>query len=165
MRLGVREVAHLFDVTERTVYRWVREDALPAHEVEGQSRFHRAEVLEWATARDITPSPEIFDAEATSPETSIAAALRRRACEAGDESSCVELASGLMDGRDVPRDPEAAVALLRGACDRGQASPCAVLGYIYSNGQGVAADPVAGRRYTQMACERGLQAACGAGGR
>ncbi len=77
MRLGVREVAHLFEVTERTVYRWVREEALPAHEVEGQSRFHRAEVLEWATARDITPSPEIFDAEATSPETSIAAALRR----------------------------------------------------------------------------------------
>ena len=100
-----------------------------------------------------------------SPDPAIAAALRRRACEAGDESSCVELASGLMDGRDVPRDPEAAVALLRGACDRGQASPCAVLGYIYSNGQGVAADPVAGRRYTQMACERGLQAACGAGGR
>ncbi|MFO0745165.1 MAG: PTS sugar transporter subunit IIA [Myxococcota bacterium] len=77
MRLGVREVARLFDVPERTVYRWIREDELPAHEVEGQSRFHRADLLEWATARDITPSPELFEADAISPETSIAAALER----------------------------------------------------------------------------------------
>lgn len=77
MRLGVREVARLFDVPERTVYRWIREDELPAHEVEGESRFHRAEVLEWATARDITPSPELFEAEAISAETSVVAALER----------------------------------------------------------------------------------------
>jgi len=77
MRLGVREVARLFEVSERTVYRWVREDELPAHEVEGQSRFHRAEVLEWATGRDLTPSPELFDGEAATPETAIGPALAR----------------------------------------------------------------------------------------
>jgi len=77
MRLNVREVARLFGVTEQTVYRWTREDELPAHEIEGQSRFHRADVLEWATARDITPPPEFFADEATSQDTSIAAALER----------------------------------------------------------------------------------------
>lgn len=77
MQLGVREVARLFDVVEKTVYRWVQEDALPAYVVEGQHRFHRAEVLEWATARDLTPSPELFAEDAGAPAASIAQALAR----------------------------------------------------------------------------------------
>lgn len=60
MQLGVQEVAALFGVADKTVYRWVEDDGLPAHEVEGQHRFHRAEVLEWATTRDLSPSPELF---------------------------------------------------------------------------------------------------------
>lgn len=77
MQLGVRDVARLFEVAEKTVYRWVQEDELPAYEVDGQHRFHRAEVLEWATARDLTPSFEIFEEDASAPETSIAGALLR----------------------------------------------------------------------------------------
>ncbi len=77
MQLGVREVARLFDVVEKTVYRWVQEDALPAYVVEGQHRFHRTEVLEWATARDLTPSPELFAEDAAAPAASIALALER----------------------------------------------------------------------------------------
>jgi PTS system nitrogen regulatory IIA component len=61
MRLGIPELARLFEVSERTVYRWIAEDHLPTHEVEGDHRFHRAEVLEWATARDLTPAPEFFE--------------------------------------------------------------------------------------------------------
>lgn len=74
MQLGVQEVAALFGVVDKTVYRWVEDDGLPAHEVEGQHRFHRAEVLEWATTRDLSPSPEIFGEPGAS---SLADALRR----------------------------------------------------------------------------------------
>ncbi len=77
MRLDVREVARLFDVAEKTVYRWVEEDGLPAHEVENQHRFHRAEVLEWATSRDLSPSPELFEAADDAPIESISQALAR----------------------------------------------------------------------------------------
>jgi len=77
MRLDVREVARLFDVAEKTVYRWVEEDGLPAHEIENLYRFHRAEVLEWATSRDLSPSPEIFEAADDAPLDSISQALQR----------------------------------------------------------------------------------------
>lgn len=76
MQLGIRDVAALFEVADKTVYRWVEEDGLPAHEVEGQHRFHRAEVLEWATTRDLSPSPELFSEDGDSGCT-IASALTR----------------------------------------------------------------------------------------
>jgi PTS system nitrogen regulatory IIA component len=98
MRLSVREVARLFEVSERTVYRWIAEDELPAYEVEGQSRFQRAEVLEWATARDLTPAPELFENEATAPGTSVAAALERGGIHAGVEASTREAALSAIIG-------------------------------------------------------------------
>jgi PTS system nitrogen regulatory IIA component len=77
MQLEVREVAALFGVSDKTVYRWVEEDGLPAHEVEGHHRFHRAEVLEWATTRDLSPSPELFAEVGDAPASTIVSALTR----------------------------------------------------------------------------------------
>lgn len=50
MKLTVRDVAGLLDVSEKTVYRWLAEGRLPAYRLSGQYRFSRAEILEWATA-------------------------------------------------------------------------------------------------------------------
>ena len=49
MQLGVRDVAGLFNVSEKTVYRWVKQRKLPVYRVNEQYRFSRAELLEWAT--------------------------------------------------------------------------------------------------------------------
>lgn len=77
LQLDVREVARLFDVAEKTVYRWIQEDDLPASTVEGHHRFHRGEVLEWASARNLAPSPDIFAADGVAPALSVARALER----------------------------------------------------------------------------------------
>ncbi len=53
MQLKLYEVATLFGVSENTVYRWVREDNLPAQLVNSQYSFHRAELIEWATLQHI----------------------------------------------------------------------------------------------------------------
>ena len=53
MELSVRDVAALLNVTERVVYRWINEDELPAFEVNGQQRFSRADLLEWAASRKV----------------------------------------------------------------------------------------------------------------
>lgn len=61
MQLTVRDVSDLFKVSEKTVYRWVNQGILPAYRVNDQYRFNRAELLEWATARKLNVSAELFD--------------------------------------------------------------------------------------------------------
>ena len=61
MQLGVRDVARLLGVSEKTVYRWVRQGVLPAYRVNEQHRFNRAELLEWATSRRMNVSAALFD--------------------------------------------------------------------------------------------------------
>lgn len=60
MQLDVRGVAAMLNVRESTVYRWIRDRRMPANGVEGQYRFGREELLEWATAHKVHVSPEIF---------------------------------------------------------------------------------------------------------
>lgn len=56
MKLTVRDVSELLDVSEKTVYRWVNDRKLPGYRMSGQYRFSRAEVLEWATANKLNVS-------------------------------------------------------------------------------------------------------------
>lgn len=53
MTLTARQVAAMFEVSERTVERWIRDDGMPHQLVHGRELFHRAEVLEWANERGI----------------------------------------------------------------------------------------------------------------
>src|SRR5205085_2283562 len=53
--------ADALDVTVNTVLKWIKQRGLPAQHVGGQYRFHRAELLEWATANRIKVSAELFD--------------------------------------------------------------------------------------------------------
>ena len=61
MNLTVRDVGALLRVSEKTVYRWVKQGILPAYRVNDQYRFNRAEVLEWATSRKMNVSAALFD--------------------------------------------------------------------------------------------------------
>ena len=60
MKLTVRDAAHLLSVSEKTIYRWIKQGVIPAYQISDQYRFNRAELLEWATSRKISVSPEIF---------------------------------------------------------------------------------------------------------
>ncbi len=61
MQLTLLDVAKLFDVSENAVIRWVNDANLPAEEIDGDYRFHRGELLEWATLNKQHISPEIYD--------------------------------------------------------------------------------------------------------
>lgn len=78
MQLSVKDAANLLNVSEKTIYRWVKLEAIPAYRINEQFRFNRAELLEWATARRIHISPDIFlEGEAgTVPLPSLSAALK-----------------------------------------------------------------------------------------
>ena len=78
MRLSVKDVAGLLNVSEKTVYRWIKQEVIPFYRVNEQFRFNRAELLEWATAQRIQVSPEIFLEDETSkaPLPSLSEALK-----------------------------------------------------------------------------------------
>ncbi|MCC7292067.1 MAG: PTS sugar transporter subunit IIA [Phycisphaerales bacterium] len=60
MRLTVRDASKLLQVSEKTVYRWINQRMVPAYLINGQYRFNRAELLEWATSRRIEVSVDIL---------------------------------------------------------------------------------------------------------
>lgn len=78
MQLSVKDTARLLSVSEKTVYRWIKQQTIPAYRVGDQYRFNRAELLEWATSRRIPLSPEIFQEERhpTAALPSVSQALR-----------------------------------------------------------------------------------------
>jgi PTS system nitrogen regulatory IIA component len=79
MKLTVHDAAKLLSTTERTVYHWAREGSIPCQRVNDHYRFHRAELLEWATARGMATSVDRGPPSRPTAETrqpSLAAALQ-----------------------------------------------------------------------------------------
>lgn len=60
MNLTVREAATMLNVPEDTIYRWIRDKDIPVQRVGDNYRFHRSELLEWATARGVRVSSSEF---------------------------------------------------------------------------------------------------------
>jgi PTS system nitrogen regulatory IIA component len=77
MNLSVRDTARLLKVSEKTIYRWIKQQTIPAYRVQDQYRFNRAEILEWATSRRLNVATEIlFEPEAAGqPVPSLLAAI------------------------------------------------------------------------------------------
>ncbi len=77
MKLSVKDVARLFNISEKTVYRWIQTDSLPYYRVGGQYRFNYSELLEWSSTRGETIHSELFEGAVESGEcdVSIAEAL------------------------------------------------------------------------------------------
>ncbi len=78
MDLTARDAAKLLKVPEDTIYKWIRNGTIPSYRVQDKYRLNRVELLEWATARNLTISPEIFRENGVKPpELLLANALRR----------------------------------------------------------------------------------------
>lgn len=60
MQLSVKEVAGLLNISEKTVYRWISDRSLPGYRLNGQYRFNRSEIVEWASANKVNVSPTLF---------------------------------------------------------------------------------------------------------
>lgn len=61
MQLSVKELAVMLNVTERTVYRWIKEQTVPFYKVHDQYRFNRVDILDWVTANKINVSHRIMN--------------------------------------------------------------------------------------------------------
>ncbi len=101
MQLGVKDVAGLLNVSEKTVYRWIDDGKLPGYRISGQYRFNRPELLAWATANRIQ-APGIFlepDADggaAPTLEESLTAGGIHYRVNGHDVASCLRTAVSLL---------------------------------------------------------------------
>ncbi len=78
MDLTVKDAARLLSTSESQVYRWIHDGSLPCHRVSDKYRLNRVELLEWATARRMKVSPDIFAGASELPGRHILTnALRR----------------------------------------------------------------------------------------
>jgi len=77
MNLSVRDAAQLLQVSEKTIYRWIKQEVIPAYRLQGQHRFNRAELIEWATSRRMALAPDAFQEpeSVAAPRPLLAAAL------------------------------------------------------------------------------------------
>lgn len=62
MELTARDAATLLNIPQDVLYQWIKHRGLPAHRVQEQYRFNRAQLLEWATAEGIPMSAHAFRA-------------------------------------------------------------------------------------------------------
>jgi nitrogen PTS system EIIA component len=78
MQLDVKDAAGIFNVPEKTIYRWIKQKNLPSCELDERYRFNRAELLEWATEHKIDVSAEIMNEpeEGEAPPPRLDEALR-----------------------------------------------------------------------------------------
>lgn len=77
MNLSVKEAARLLSVSEKTIYRWIQKEVIPAYRIQEQYRFNRAELMEWAISRRVGATPEslLSPADPASPRISLCSAL------------------------------------------------------------------------------------------
>lgn len=77
MRLTIRDAARYLNVSEDTVYRWIRDRQIPFTRINEQYRLSSADLLEWATARGIPVAVEILQGREDEELPSLAAALQK----------------------------------------------------------------------------------------
>ncbi|MFH1877399.1 MAG: PTS sugar transporter subunit IIA [Candidatus Omnitrophota bacterium] len=79
MQLTLQDVSKLLNVSERTIYRWIKKKVIPVYKLHNQYRFNKTELLDWAGANKVVISPEMFSdpGEGTVDVAGLAEALRK----------------------------------------------------------------------------------------
>jgi PTS system nitrogen regulatory IIA component len=77
MRLGVRDVARYLNVSEETVYRWIRDGDMPSARIGDRDCISSTDLLEWATARGFrVPADLVAETGTRSAGITLETALR-----------------------------------------------------------------------------------------
>jgi PTS system nitrogen regulatory IIA component len=104
MKLTVEDVTKIFNVSEKTIYRWIKSNGLPAYRVNNQYRFNHTDLLEWASAHRVNLSPSEVQNNLGHPIETL-------------PSFCEALTNGgiyyRVDGHDKPSVLKEIVGLLR----------------------------------------------------
>ncbi len=84
----------------------------------------------------------------------------RRACDRGDQASCVRLGWMYVEGNGVPKNHARAAELFVTSCNKGNALGCNNLGWLYYNGWGVQQNRAQAVVFYRKACDGGEALGC-----
>ena len=77
-QISVKEAAHLLRVSDKTIYRWIRQGVIPTAGFQGQYRFDRGELESWAQYKRIGgPDSKAAAGPAAEEIVDLAAAVRK----------------------------------------------------------------------------------------
>lgn len=83
MKLKIKDVADMLQVSEKTVYRWVKEKKIPCYRIHHQYRFSLAEINEWVLSNKIELSANLMDRKLARRPTNFTDLLKRGGIHSG----------------------------------------------------------------------------------
>ncbi len=60
MQISVKEAMAMLNASESALYRWIDHSEIPFYKINDTYWFNRSELLEWATSRGMSVSPDMF---------------------------------------------------------------------------------------------------------
>ena len=61
MELKIKDIVNLLQVSEKTVYRWIKDKKIPCYRINHQYHFNRSEINEWILSNKIELSPNLLN--------------------------------------------------------------------------------------------------------
>ncbi len=61
MDLKIKDIVDLLNISEKTVYRWIKDKKIPCYKINHQYRFNRSEINEWILSNKIELSPQVLN--------------------------------------------------------------------------------------------------------
>jgi nitrogen PTS system EIIA component len=77
MELKIKDIVDLLQVTEKTIYRWIKEKKIPCYRINHQFRFNRAEINEWILSNKIELSSSLKNLSVTQTPDNLARLLEK----------------------------------------------------------------------------------------
>lgn len=77
MDLKIKDVAELLQVSEKTIYRWIKENKIPSMRINWQYRFNRDAINEWVLKNNISMAEPISDDSNAAKKADIAECIRK----------------------------------------------------------------------------------------
>jgi nitrogen PTS system EIIA component len=90
MNLKIKDLIELLGVSEKTIYRWLKEKKIPAYRIQNQYRFSRSEINEWLLANKINFTDKILDLAQSREPLSFAECIYRGTIDYNIEGTNVE---------------------------------------------------------------------------
>ncbi len=75
MDLKIKDIVELLNVSEKTVYRWIKDKKIPCYRINHQYRFNRSEINEWILSSKIELTSNILNLTTEAKSSSFYALL------------------------------------------------------------------------------------------